>query len=646
MKHVVVDPITRIEGHLRVEVNVDEGSGKVTDALSSGTAWRGLELVMHNRDPRDAWAYIQRICGVCTTAHALASVRAVEDALQIRIPKNANYIRNIMAATLTVQDHIVHFYHLHALDWVSPVEALAADPVATANLQATVLNAYRLPLRAPGTSVTEAYDHAFPAATPQYFAEIQGKVKAIVESGQLGIFSANWWDHPDYKLLPPEVHLMAVAHYLEMLDKQRELVTPHVIFGGKNPHPHYVVCGMPCSISMTDGNAPVNSARLGIVDRAINLGRTLVNNYYIPDLIAIGSAYVKAGRVDGGGLAGTRVLAYGSYPIEPPSGTSDGDFFNNLLIRCNGVVENFKAGAANAKFTEIAAEDINDPKCFTEGVVHSWYDYPEGKQGADLHPWDGVTDAHYTGPKEGSATEWKALNEQGKYSWLKTPKWRGKVCEVGPLARYIIIYTKAAQGLLGEPTWAEKMMLDQMAAVSKVLNLPAETWLPTMVGRTAARALDCQLNAEINKFFFDKLIANLKTGDTEVVNNEHWNTDTWPQKAKGVGLYEAPRGGLAHWVTIKDDKVDNYQCVVPTTWNACPRDDEAGHGAYELAMMDTHVAIPDKPLEIVKVVRSFDPCMACATHMYNAEGEEISVVTADPCSGTHVETKTPAEKRE
>lgn len=636
MKHVVVDPITRIEGHLRVEVQVDEASGKVTDALSSGTAWRGLELVMKDRDPRDAWAYIQRICGVCTSAHALGSLRAVEDALGIKIPKNAHYIRNIMAATLTVQDHIVHFYHLHALDWVSPVEALAADPVATANLQNTVLNAYKLPFRAPGTSVTEAYDHDFPAATPQYFAEIKGKIQAIVESGQLGIFAANWWDHPDYKLLPPEVHLMAIAHYLEMLDKHRELVTPQVIFGGKNPHPHYVVGGMPCSISMEDGNAPVNTARLGIVDRAINLGRTLVNNYYIPDALAIGTAYVKAGRVDGGGLAKERVLGYGSYPIEPVSGTANGDFFNNLLVRCNGVVEDFGKGMAAAKVYEIDAEDVNDPEIFTEGVEHSWYEYPE-KGGKDLNPWDGVTKAKYTGPKEGTPTEWKALNENGKYSWLKTPKWRGKVCEVGPLARYIIVYTKAKKGMLGEPTWAEKMMLDQIDAVSKVLGVAPEVWLPTMVGRTAARALDCQLNAEINKFFFDKLIANIKSGDTKTANMEKWDPSTWPKQAKGVGLYEAPRGALSHYIVIKDGKTDNYQAVVPTTWNACPRDDEAGHGAYEKAMMDTQVKIADKPLEIVKVVRSFDPCMACATHMFNAKGEKISIITTDPYSGTHVE---------
>lgn len=636
MKHVVVDPVTRIEGHLRVEVQVDEATGKVTDALSSGTAWRGLELVMKDRDPRDAWAYIQRICGVCTTAHALGAVRAVEDALGIAIPKNANYIRNIMAATLTVQDHIVHFYHLHALDWVSPLEAAAADPIATANLQNTVLNAYKLPFRAPGTSVTEAFEHDFPAATPQYFAQIQEKVKAIVASGQLGIFSANWWDHPDYKLLPPEVHLMAVAHYLEMLDKQRELVTPHVIFGGKNPHPHYVVGGMPCSISLDDGNAPINTARLDIVDRAINMGRTLVNNYYLPDLLAIGAAYVKAGRVDGGGMAKERVLGYGAYPEEPFNGTTNGGFFKNLLVRCNGVVEDFGKGLGAAKVFEINAEDVQDPKVFTEGVEHSWYEYPE-KGEKDLNPWDGITSPKYTGPKEGTDTDWKALNETGKYSWLKTPKWKGKLCEVGPLARYIIVYTKAKKGLLGQLTWAEQMMMDQIDAVSKVLGLAPEVWLPTMVGRTAARALDCQLAAEINKYFFDKLIANIKTGDTKVATSEKWDPSTWPKACKGVGLYEAPRGALSHYISIKDGKTDNYQCIVPTTWSACPRDDKAGHGAYEKAMMDTTVKVADKPLEIVKVIRSFDPCMACATHMFNAKGEKISVITTDPYSGTHVE---------
>ena len=636
MKHVVVDPITRIEGHLRVELQVDEATGTVTDAVSSGTAWRGLELVMNDRDPRDAWAYIQRICGVCTSSHALGCLRAVEDAFGITIPKNAHYIRNIIAACLGHQDHIIHFYHLHALDWVSPLEALKADPAATAALQNTVLSTYRLPFRGPAGLDTEAYPHDVPVSNPDYYAAIQAKVKKIVESGQLGIFSAQWWDHPDYQMLPPEVHLMAVSHYLEMLDKQKDLVVPHVVFGGKNPHPHYVLGGMPCSISMEDGNAPINTARLAIVDRSINQARHMMNDYYLPDVLAIGHLYVKNGYVSGGGLAKERVLGFGMFPEEPFSGTSNGDFFSTLLVRCNGVVENFAGGVMQAKVYDFKMEDLNDPEGISESVEHAWYEYP-GQENASLHPWEGVTKPHYTEPKEGTKTEWKALNEQGKYSWLKTPKWRGKLCEVGPLARYIVLYTKAKQGLLGELTWAEKIIVDQIDAVTNVLGVPVEAWLPSTVGRTAARALEAQLQAELGKYFFDKLVANIKSGDTRVVNNDKWDPSTWPKEAKGVGLYEAPRGALSHWVVIKDGKIANYQAVVPTTWNACPRDDEAGQGAYEKSMMDTPVKIADKPLEIVKAIRSFDPCMACSTHLFNAKGEKIRVVTTDPYAGVRVD---------
>ena len=636
MKHVVVDPITRIEGHLRVELQVDEATGTVTDAVSSGTAWRGLELVMNDRDPRDAWAYIQRICGVCTSSHALGCLRAVEDAFGITIPKNAHYIRNIIAASLGHQDHIIHFYHLHALDWVSPIEALKADPAATAALQNTVLSTYRLPFRGPAGLDTEAYPHDVPVSNPDYYAAIQAKVKKIVESGQLGIFSAQWWDHPDYQMLPPEVHLMAVSHYLEMLDKQKDLVVPHVVFGGKNPHPHYVLGGMPCSISMEDGNAPINTARLAIVDRSINQARHMMNDYYLPDVLAIGHLYVKNGYVSGGGLAKERVLGFGMFPEEPFSGTSNGDFFSTLLVRCNGVVENFAGGVMQAKVYDFKMEDLNDPEGISESVEHAWYEYP-GQENASLHPWEGVTKPHYTEPKEGTKTEWKALNEQGKYSWLKTPKWRGKLCEVGPLARYIVLYTKAKQGLLGELTWAEQMIVDQIDAVTQVLGVPAEAWLPSTVGRTAARALEAQLQAELGKYFFDKLVANIKSGDTRVVNNDKWDPSTWPKEAKGVGLYEAPRGALSHWVVIKDGKIANYQAVVPTTWNACPRDDEVGQGAYEKSMMDTPVKIADKPLEIVKAIRSFDPCMACSTHLFNAKGEKIRVVTTDPYAGVRVD---------
>ena len=629
MKRVVVDPVTRIEGHLRVEINVDETTGVVTDALSSGTAWRGIELVAKNRDPRDVWAFVQRICGVCTSTHALASLRSVEDALGIEIPKNANYIRNIMHSALDVHDHIVHFYHLHALDWVSPIEALAADPAKTAELQQQILAGYDVSaFKGPRTGLdTSAYPKEFPKATTAYFATVQAKVKKIAESGQLGIFSAQWWDHPDYKLLPPEVHLMAVAHYLNILDRQRDIVTPHVVFGGKNPHPHYIVGGMPCSISMDDMNAPINTARLAAVDASITLAEDLVRYFYLPDVLAVGRIYVKAGMVDGGGLSKRRVLAYGGYPDEPYAGIASGDFFKKSLIRANGVVENFELGVDKATFTAIDGKDLTDPEFLSEEVSHSWFTYPDGVK--TLHPSVGVTEPAYTGPKSGTKEHWEYLDETGKYSWIKSPTFKGKACEVGPLAKFIIVYTKVKQGIVSQPTWAEKMIVDMIDHVSAVLGVPAHVWLCTTVGRTAARAMDALVAASLSRYFFDKLVANIKAGDLTVANTENFDPSSWPKEAKGVGVLDAPRGGLAHWVHIKDGLTANYQCIVPTTWNACPKTLTGEHGAYEAQMMDTKVKIPEKPLEILKGIHSFDPCLACATHLYDKNGKPIISVNTD-----------------
>lgn len=627
MKRIVVDPVSRIEGHLRVEVMIDESTGKVQDAISSGTAWRGIEVICKDRDPRDLWLFAQRICGVCTTVHALASVRAVEDAFGIEIPKNANYMRNIIYASQTVQDHVIHFYHLHGLDWVSPVEALKANPASAAALQNTILEKYSLPFSGPIEHDTNAYPKDFPKATTVYFKEIQAKIKKIVDSGQLGIFAAHYWDHPDYAILPPEVHLIAISHYLNMLDRQRELVVSHLIFGGKNPHPHYLVGGMSCSISMNDMNAPVNTERLAAVDTAANFGIDCVNSFYLPDLLAIADVYAKTGNLDGGGLAKERVLGFGDLPDETYSGTSNGSYHSNLLLRSNGIVENFSQGVMNAVYFPFDPKDITDPDILTEGVEHAWYQYPEGK--TDIHPWNGVTKPQYTSPKEGTKTNWKYLDETGKYSWVKTPKWRGKTAEVGPLARYIIVYTKVKQGIM-QPTWVENMMVAQVDAVSKMLNLPPEKWMLSTLGRTLTRGLDAQVFAYANKYFTDKLLKNIKAGDTTVANMVKWDPSSWPKEAQGVGMHEAPRGGLSHWVVIKNGRTENYQAVVPSTWNACPRDSKAGYGAYELGMIDTKVKVPEKPLEILKLIHSFDPCLACATHIYNKEGKPITVVNTDP----------------
>ncbi len=623
---VVVDPVTRIEGHLRVEVVVDEKKQRVQDAVSSATMWRGIELILKGRDPRDAWAFTQRICGVCTTIHALASVRCIEDALGIQIPNNANAIRNIMLGTLYTHDHVVHFYHLHALDWVSPVEALKADPVKTAELQNAIVKKYgAIREVARDFMGTSAYPKNFPKGIPSYYKAFQDKVKKLVESGQLGIFApAKWWNHPDYKKLPPEVHLMAVAHYLDMLDLQREMVIPHVVFGGKNPHPHYLVGGMYASISMEDMNAPINSARLAQVQASLDRQAEAVNNFYLLDLLAIGDIYVNQhGWTFGGGLSKKRALGFGDFPETSYTSIQDGDYFRKLLFHSNGVVEDFALGVDKAKYYPINESELEN---IAEYVQHSWFEYAGGNDQA-LHPWQGETKPHYTGPKEGTRTHVKYLNENGKYSWAKTPTWRNKVAEVGPLARYMVVYTAVKQGHI-KPTWVDEMIVQQIDTVSKVLGAPPEVWMPTTVGRTAARGLEAQVAASINYYFMKQLIDNIKGGDTSVANTEKFDPQKWdPTEYKGVGMTEAPRGALSHWVVIKDRKIENYQAIVPTTWNVSPRlDHSSERSAYEAAMMDTEVKVTEQPLEILRTIHSFDPCLACSTHIYDATGKERTVV--------------------
>lgn len=624
MKRIVVDPITRIEGHLRVELSLDE-NGKVHDALSSGTAWRGIESILKGRDPRDAWAFTGRICGVCTSEHSNVSLRAVEDALGIEIPKNANYIRNIMAGAIMVHDHLVHFYHLHALDWISPVAALKADPVKAAQLQEVILSNYRLKLDSPVTNDFDAYPKEMPRSSVAYFKDIHSKVKSIVDSGQLGIFAAHWWDHSDYDLLPPEVHLIGISHYLTTLDRQTDIMVPHIVFGGKNPHPHYAVGGMPCAISMNDMNAPINSSRLAMVDNSINMAYALVDHFYVADVLAIAHMHLSKGQTGGGGLAKDRVLGYGDYPDNTFKGIDQ--FYDRILMRSNGVVENFSQGVAKAKFHPFGADDLRELSTITESVDHSWYKYPDGAK--NLHPWAGVTEADYkfTGTMEGK--HWKNLDENGKYSWIKTPTWRGKTAEVGPLARYIIVYTKVKQGII-TPNWVESMMIQQIEMASKIFGMSPEEWLPTTVGRTVARALESQVCAALERYFFTKLVSNIRNGDTAVMNNEKWDTASWPKVTKGVGVHEVPRGALGHWIVIEDSRIKNYQAVVPTTWNACPRDRDGQHGAFERSMIDTPVKIADKPLEILRSLHSFDPCLACSAHVYDPNGKQVSIVHTDP----------------
>lgn len=562
MARIVVDPITRIEGHLRIEV--ETAGGKIIDAVSAGTIFRGIELIVENRDPRDVWAFVQRICGVCTHVHAVASIRAVEDALGIRIPKNANYIRNIMTTTQFVQDHIIHFYHLHGMDWIDVVSALKADPKATSQLAQSI--------------------SPWPNSSVGYFTDVQNKLKRFVQSGQLGIFANGYWGHSAYKL-PPEANLMGVAHYLEALDWQKDIARIHAIFGGKNPHPNYLVGGMASAINVDNDNT-VNMERLDLVKREIDRAVDFVEQVYIPDIMAIGSFYKT--ELWGGGIG--NYLAYGGLPTvdirEPES-----------YLFPNGAI-------LNRDLSRVYPVDVRDPNQVQEVVDHSWYQYSSGAK--SLHPWNGETRVQYTGPNP----PYQYLNNNGKYSWIKTPRWKGYPMEVGPLARTLVAYAK------GKPD--VKAVVDD--ALGK-LGVGKEALFSTL-GRTLARGLETKLCVHWLNSFYNDLIANIRSGDQAVFDGTKWEPSSWPTQSKGVGIFEAPRGSLGHWVVIENGRVKRYQAVVPTTWNASPKDAQGQRGAYEASLIDTPLVNPSQPLEILRTIHSFDPCLACATHILDIDKQQ------------------------
>jgi len=565
-ERIVIDPITRIEGHLRVEIEVNNGI--ITDAFSAGTMVRGIEKILKGRDPRDAWAFVGRVCGVCTSTHSLTSVRTVENALGISAPPNAELIRNLMANALFIQDHVVHFYVLHALDWVDVVSALKADPAEASRIAQSI--------------------SPWPKSSVGYFSDIQKRFKNFVESGQLGIFANGYWGHSAYKL-PPAVNLIAVAHYLEALEWQKEIVKVHTIFGGKNPHPNYLVGGVPCSINIEEANA-VNAERLAMVGKLFEDAKTFVNQVYIPDLLAIASYYKSDWGAIGGGL--TNYMSFGDFPM---NGYNNPESFKMP----RGVILNRDL----SKIHEIKADD---PEQIQEYVNNSWYDYSKGDK-VGLHPWDGETSLNYTGPKP----PYEHLDVSKKYSWVKTPRWKGYPMEVGPLSRMLVGYAS------GKVEYKE--VID---STLKALNVPVTALFSTL-GRTAARGLETKLVCDWALEFYQQLLSNIKNGDTRTMNNAKWEPSTWPKLAKGIGMVEAPRGALSHFIVIEDQKIANYQLVVPTTWNASPRDLQGKRSAFEESLIGTPVADPKVPLEVLRTIHSFDPCLACAVHLYDEHGTSI-----------------------
>ncbi|WP_304958933.1 nickel-dependent hydrogenase large subunit [uncultured Parabacteroides sp.] len=565
-ERIVVDPLTRIEGHLRIEADIE--NGKIKDAYSSGTMVRGIETIVKDRDPRDAWVFVGRVCGVCTSIHSLCSVRAVENAFDIVIPPNAQMVRNIMTAVLYMHDHVVHFYQLHALDWVDVVSALKADP-AEASLLAQKLSPW-------------------PKSSTGYFTALKERLTKFVGSGQLGIFANGYWGHPAYKLTP-EQNLIAVAHYLEALEWQKEIVKVHAVFGGKNPHPNYLVGGMPCSIDLNEANA-INTERLDLVKQKLREAKTFIDQVYIPDLLMIANVYKDEWSKLGGGVK--NYLAYGDFPMYEYGETDNYKMPRGIVL--------------DRDLSKVHPVDANSPEEIKEYIYYSWYNYTQGDK-AGLHPYDGETNLNYTGPRP----PYTHLNVDDKYSWIKTPRWKEEPMEVGPLARMIVAYAAGK-----EP---QKSLIDDTL---KQLDLPAEALFSTL-GRTAARGLETKLTADWALEFYDRLIKNLENGDSRMVNHYMWESEAWPKHAQGVGLTEAPRGALAHFIVIENNRVKNYQMVVPTTWNASPRDETGKLSAYESSLIGTPIHDPKQPLEILRTIHSFDPCLACAVHLYDEEGKYV-----------------------
>lgn len=538
---VVVDPLTRIEGHLRVEVEVE--NGKIKEARSCGTLYRGLEVILKGRDPRDAQHFTQRTCGVCTYTHALASTRSLEDAINKPIPANATHIRNLVLGMQFLHDHLVHFYHLHALDFVDVTNALKADPAKAAKLAASI-----------SPRETKAED----------LAAVQGKLKTFVESGQLGPFTNAYFlgGHPAY-YLDPEANLVATAHYLEALRAQVEAARGMAVFGAKNPHTQFTVAGgVTCYEALTP-------ERIKEFRELYKKTRAFIEQVYIPDLLMVAAAYK-----DWAAIGGTRnFMAFGEFPA--PGGERD---LNSRWYK-PGVIYDRKIGSVQPF----------DPNKIEEHVRHSWY---EGDQARA--PYEGETKPAFT-----------KMGDTDRYSWLKAPRYANQSVETGPLAQMLVAYGQ------NHPTI--KPAVDM---VLKKLNVGPEALFSTL-GRTAARGIQTLVIAQQIENWLNDYEDNIAKDKLIVEDYEV------PASAKGVGFVDAPRGGLSHWMRIEDGKIGNFQLVVPTTWNLGPRDSKNVPGAAEEALVGTPVADPKRPVEILRTIHSFDPCIACAVHVIDGQTNEV-----------------------
>jgi len=559
---IVIDPVTRIEGHLRIDVEVD--GGKVIDAWSSGQMYRGFETILKGRDPREAWLFTQRVCGVCTTVHAIASVRAVENALALEVPLNAQYIRNLILAAHAMHDHIVHFYHLSALDWVDVVSALDADPAAASELAESL--------------------SPWPHNSAHELGAVKDRLQGFVAGERLGIFSHGYWGHPAMKL-SPEVNLLAVSHYLQALEQQRRVNQVVAILGGKTPNIQNLAVGGVANAINLDNQATLNMEKLYRVKSILDEIQAFVQQVYLVDVCAIGGMYPEWLGI---GAGVTNYLAVPDLPLDRagtefdlPGGTIiDGDLASVRPI----------ASFQDPYFRE------NVEEC----IAHSWYDGDWTR-----HPWEEDTEPLHTD-----------YQPEGKYSWVKAPRFERRPMQVGPLAQVLVGYATGHE--------ATRRFADHaLATAGSVAGVKlGPSVLHSTLGRHLARAIRTAVIAEASLRHWQLLVDNIKGGDTEIFVEPEFPAG----EQRGFGFHEAPRGTLSHWIVIRDGRIANYQMVVPSTWNAGPRDADEQRGPYEASLLETPVVDPERPLEVLRTLHSFDPCLACAVHTFDADGTEVSRV--------------------
>jgi len=575
VSRLVIDPVTRVSGHLRIEAEV--AGGQVIDAWSSGTMFRGIEALLVGHDPRDAWLLAERICGSCSGAHGLASARAVENALSITIPPNARLLRNMLAGIGWIADLITGFYQRAAFDWADVAGAARADPWAASRL-------------AGSTNPTSGDT-----------ADALARVERELGGMPTGLFWSDAWDHPAHQLTP-EADLILFAHYLRALDLQRTLARAITTLGGKDPHPQTFLVGGMALTPPWGGPTPManrghpdlperttpaalSSEGLAAFQALLVQVSAFVGDVLVPDAVAIVRAYpqwVEVGR----GTAG--LLAYGEFPQDDSPAPS-------FLLPRGRLMD----GSLDQGY-HVDEQDVR------ESVAHAWY---EDESAGPRPASQGQTLPRYEGP----AAPVASLEGWPRYSYVKAPRYAGLVpMETGAAARMMVGYVAGSSKV--------HQAVDPILAAAGV-ELPD---LQSSVGRILARAAEASVLAPLLGSWLDELRTNLATGDLAVADITSWHPDTWPAEASGFALGETSRGALGHWVTIRDRRVAGYQVVDGSTWNLSPRDDDGRRGPLESALIGTPVADLDRPLELLRTIHAFDPCGGCAAHAFGIRARRVT----------------------